>query len=109
MDRQGIDSFMGGQTDRCETTQPTGRVPEECTQFPVAFRIGEDEPDIAIKQLHPIIIFCDHHRTSRVSGSADPYKPPLEKDALAQTIDLRNAVGTPAVGAEDTETAEHGK
>jgi len=62
-----------------------------------------------VKQLHPIIIFCDHHRTSRVPGSADPDQPLLEKDALAQTIDLRNAVGTPAEGAEDPETAEHGK
>ena len=47
VDRQGIDGFMGGQTDRGETTQPAGRVPEECAQFPVAFRIVEDEPDIA--------------------------------------------------------------
>jgi hypothetical protein len=33
----------------------------------------------------------------------------LEKDSLAQTIDLRNAAETPAERAEDTETAGQGK
>ena len=84
MDRQGIDGFVFGKTDRSETANAAPVDAKKCTQFSAPLRIGQDETDIAVEEPQAIIVFRDHHRAAGVPGAVCADETRLAEDAFAK-------------------------